>query len=176
MKAIIITLAVLLALVACGDGSQEAEQEGNRRVITVAPPSTPTPDAERVMATIAAELAGKPSLDEYIEFLDEICIASGEREGETNRGFVRYLEDAIEQLEESRPPEELRDYVDAAVAMMAAVLEFAEERDPGTRLDEDTGWQDYFSSPEFGTVLAALNEAQEALDPGLALRVQAAGC
>ena len=182
MKTLAITLAVLLAAAGCGGETPAADDTTDAATPAAAPTTTvdatPAPQdagAPSVEATIAAMTADEPDLDSYIEFMDEVCRDPDEAE-QTWGGFVPYLEDSIEAFQGRRPPEELRGYVEATVVMMQATLEYAEKQDSGTRLDEGTVFAQFMESPDVSAAMTTLTQAQGALDPVLASRVQAAGC
>lgn len=166
---VFIIIAVLLAVAACGGGKPEETP------LPTAPPEAATPGVSLATPATAPADSADADLREYLEFLDATCRDPEEAE-ETWGGMVRYLEDSMGKLKGRRPPEELRGYVDATVALMQVVLGYAEEQDPGTRLDEDAEWQAFAERPEFQVALTPLNEARSVMDPGLALAVRDAGC
>lgn len=160
-------IAVLLAVAACGGGGESPTTAPSRAGATPSPAASPT--------STPTSTPNEPDMDSYLEFLGAVC-RGAEEVNLTWGAVIPYLEDAIEQVKGRKPPEELRDYIEAWVAVYQATLAHAEEQHPDTRTDSDAAAQAFAEDPEVRAATNVFLEVQSALDPDLARAIQAAGC
>ena len=165
----VVTLA--LALVACGGSSSTSTPgatTGSPPTATSAPASTPTP--EPTEAAAVGEGAG--TIRETRDYKEAFCaLQPAEPLATWGEAADEMLQPFIDFIEKNEPPEELRDYFEASMALTRLMVRFAEE-DRSLSFEEQDAW---FEDPETVEAFKTLIRAEDALDDAV-LAVLQAGC
>ena len=119
--------ALALALTACGGPSSTSTPgatTGSPPTATSTPASTPTP--EPTEAAAVSESAGISR--ETREYLEALCALQPAEQGPATWGEVAdRVQKAIDFVEKNEPPEELRDFFEASVALDQLTVRFAKD-------------------------------------------------
>ena len=151
--------ALTLALTACGGSSSTSAPDattGSPPTATSPPASTPPPEPTEA----AAVGEGAEISRETREYLEAVCvILAAEQESATWGEAADQGQKAIDWIEKNEPPEELRDFFEARVAVNRLIVRFAEEN-RSLALEEQDAW---FEDPERNEAFETLARAQDAL-------------
>ena len=155
--------ALTLALTACGGTSSTSTPgatTGSPATATSTPASTPTP-----APTEAAKVGESTGISrETREYLEALCaFHAAEQRPATWGGMADQEQKAIDFIENNEPPEELRDFYEASVAMSRMIVRFAEEH-RSLSLEDDEAWSEYRKGPEWTEVSNTVARAYDALD------------
>ena len=155
--------ALTLALTACGGSSSPSipgATTGSLPTATSTPASTPTP--EPTEAAKVGESAGISR--ELREYMERLCaLKSATQEPATWGEAADRWQKGIDLIEKNEPPEELRDYFEALVAMNRLMVRFAEER-RSLSYEDDEAWSEFQNDPEMSEAIRTSFNEQEALD------------
>ncbi len=155
--------ALTLALTACGGSSSTSTPgatTGSPSTATSPPASPPTPEP-----TEAAEVGESTEIiRETREYMEALCaLIAAEQEVATWGEEADRVQKVIDFLENNEPPAELRDTLEANVAMQKLMVRFAKEHRSLSYEDEEA-WNEYIKGPEMQEANTTLGRAIEALD------------
>ena len=136
---------------------------GSPPTATLTPASTPTPEP-----TEAVEVGESAGTIRYIrEYRAAYCSSLGaveQQEPATWGEAADLAQKAIDLIEKNEPPEELREFFEASVAMNRLLVRFAKERRSLSFEDDETRYEFFNEDPERDEAFKTLYRAQEALD------------
>ncbi len=155
--------ALTLALTACGGSSSTSTPgatTGSPSTATSPPASTPTPEP-----TEAAEVGESTGISrETREYMEAACaLVAAEQEVATWGEKADRVQKVIDFLENNEPPAELRDSLEASVAIKKLIVRFAKEHRSLSYEDEEA-WNEYRKGPEMQEAYTTLGRAIEAFD------------
>ena len=164
--------ALVLALTACGGSSSTSTPgatTGSPPTATLTPASTPTP-----RPTEAAEVGETTGISrETREYIEALCpLQRAENKEATWSERADEAQKLIDFIEKNEPPEELRDYLEAEVAMNRLIVRYTAEQDHSLPLEPTAAW---WNDPESPEVAKTFLRELEALDRAV-LEVFKAGC
>ena len=146
------------------------------------PSPTPTSDSqateERTPTAGPDTTTGSGLSGDVQRYIDTNCTLS-EEDPETWGEAAQKLEEQLERLRRTSPPEELREYFEAGAEWNDLVVEFFKSKDPAERFDPDdpgTGFFEFSQSPEFRAAFADVQKVIDKMDRELASAVTDAGC
>ena len=155
--------ALTLALTACGGSSSTRAPDattGSPPTATSPPASTPPPEPTEV----AAVGEGAGTIRETREYAEALCAHQpATQEPATWGEAADRWQKGIDLIEKNEPPEELRDYFEALVAMNRLMVRFAEER-RSLSYEDDEAWSEFQNDPEMSEAIRTSFNEQEALD------------
>ena len=156
--------ALVLAPTACGGSSSTSTPDtttGSPSTATSTPASSPTPEP-----TDAAEVGESAGISrETREYIETVCaLQPAEKETATWGKVADQAQKTLDFIEKNEPPEELRDLLEASVAVNRLMVRFGEERRSLSVADEEA-WSEYsYEDPERTEAFETYIRAQEALD------------
>ena len=152
-----------LALTACGGSSSTSTPgatTGSSPTATSIPASTPTP--EPTEAAAVSESTGIRR--ETREYLEALCALQPAEQVPATWGEVAdRVQKAIDFVEKNEPPEELRDFFEAYVAVDQLTVRFAKEH-RSLSFEDQEAYNEYSEGPEMAEALRNVESAYMALD------------
>ena len=174
LTALTVLLFALLALVACGGGEEEVQEDAS-----AASSSADAPAAEPTVAAPAADAADTSavSLDEYIRMVcgEAVTEVSSWEGGDSLSDLSAGLAFITEQMRALDPPVEVAEWHDAQIAFAGVFKETIDDflDDPGDRTEDEFLISMFFTvAPHFEPVEAAI----ASMDPDVRARMAEAGC
>ena len=158
--------ALTLALTACGGSSSTSTPgatTGSPSTATSTPASTPTPEP-----TEAAEVGESTGIiRETREYMEALCALQPAEQGPATWGKVAdQAQKVIDFVEKNEPPEELRDFYEASVALDQLIVRFGKDHRSLSYEDQEA-WNEYRKGPEMAEALRNVESAYMALDAAL---------